>query len=70
MGNQQAEEFEDGGLKNQPLLEIVETNKFESLALIPQEESKEILINLKKQVQHRWQEQILRKMNKMSNSPK
>ena len=50
MGNQLTEEYEDGGLKNQPLLEIVETNKFESLALIPLEEAKEILINLKKQV--------------------
>ena len=50
MGNQLAKEYEDGGLKNLPLLEIVETNKFESLSLIPLEEAKEIFINLKKQV--------------------
>ena len=50
MGNQLAEEYEDGGLKNKPLVEIGETNKFESLALIPLEEAKQILINLKKQV--------------------
>ena len=41
MGNQLAEEYWKGGLKNKPLLEIGEANKFESLALIPLEEEKQ-----------------------------